>query len=712
MGQRAPARHFFSRIEEAETGRQDSVIQTKLTMGAPGDRYEREADAVADRVVQRMDSGNVSSEPAPAVQAKCDACREEEQLRRKPEQEESRERLQAKSDAPVVVPDSVHYALHGGHSGGQPIQSPLREEMEFAFDRNFANVRVHTGSSAENLNRDLSARAFTYGTDIYFNSGEFRPETPRGRHLLAHELTHVVQQGAAAGGRPQVQRDEDPDAGTKPPPPTLARDLTADDEKNCSTLYLQKLCVFIEAGLNGDRSGPPPEGVELHGYNERCRKESGYPDSEPDVDISDSDKAMLRSPKCDRGNPAEARRKAHDENRAKIVDRAGKYILGGAAQEFIATLQDPIFIGSVVVALVAYALAWLAPEPVFTKIAAALTTIALLSTGLFSISTIKNILQIWMDLESDADTAQTDEQIEAAAKRFGSRLGAVDMDCLIFIASLLAGGKLKGPKTAPPPSEALAGAGKTLGGTQPNGVVIEGPWGKAAVKPAEPPLRAMFDENGSPLKIDFAPQPNVAPAPAPTPAPAPAPAPAPGQGPQPIIPVLPGVGPKKDDQDPPDRCLAVFQLKPKVNDRWSKQRAPINGNITVSDAAFRLDGGVPAPAGQDTTPETRRWVRAIGKPTDDAGHVIANRFGGTVDFNSLKGNIFPQDLSQNRGSMRSLDAVTAEKHQQGGDACVHIVLNYDNATALRPSSVTYTLLYRTAGAKTFNPPIPATIPNP
>ena len=74
--------------------------------------------------------------------------------------------------------------------------------MESRFGADFSGVRIHTGSGAEGLSASVSAQAFTHGNDIYFNSGKFSPGTEAGGHLLAHELTHTIQQGASlANGR-------------------------------------------------------------------------------------------------------------------------------------------------------------------------------------------------------------------------------------------------------------------------------------------------------------------------------------------------------------------------------------------------------------------------------------------------------------------------------------------------------------------------------
>jgi hypothetical protein len=80
---------------------------------------------------------------------------------------------------------------------GQPLKPRQRRYMESRFRRDFSQVRIHDGSQAQQLSSDIHARAFTHGGDIYFNRGEYRPETPMGMNVLAHELTHVVQQGAA-----------------------------------------------------------------------------------------------------------------------------------------------------------------------------------------------------------------------------------------------------------------------------------------------------------------------------------------------------------------------------------------------------------------------------------------------------------------------------------------------------------------------------------
>ncbi|GAA0560438.1 eCIS core domain-containing protein [Chitinophaga japonensis] len=160
-------------------------VQTKLTVNEPGDIYEQEADAVADKVMTMPEGA--------AVQRKCAACEQEEQLQRKEE-------------GPPLN-DEVTASLNSSKGGGQLMQHETRDWMENRFGTDFSSVRIHTDSRAVQLSRDLNAHAFTHGTDIYFNQGQYSPGSSEGRRLLAHELTHVVQQrGDELGRKKKIQR--------------------------------------------------------------------------------------------------------------------------------------------------------------------------------------------------------------------------------------------------------------------------------------------------------------------------------------------------------------------------------------------------------------------------------------------------------------------------------------------------------------------------
>lgn len=166
----------------------EKTVQCKLTVGAPGDKYEQEADAVADKVM-RMPEQNF-------VQRKCDHCEEEEkkQVQRKPLAENITPIIQAKSDGGVTLSNSISNKISSSQGSGSRMDSHTQSFMSSRFGSDFSQVKIHTDGEAVQMNRELNAKAFTTGNDIYFNEGQYQPNSESGKHLLAHELTHTVQQ--------------------------------------------------------------------------------------------------------------------------------------------------------------------------------------------------------------------------------------------------------------------------------------------------------------------------------------------------------------------------------------------------------------------------------------------------------------------------------------------------------------------------------------
>jgi len=222
------------------------VIQAKLTVGAPDDEYEQEADQVADRVMRMPDrlSSNqelsFSSVSASSVQRKCATC-EKEKLQRK----ESGNTV----ETPATVPPVVHEVLS---SPGQPLDPATRTFMEPRFGHDFSQVRVHTGVAAERSARDVNANAYTVGHDMVFGAGGFAPGTHEGRRLLAHELTHVVQQSKGSRRPQQIQRDVlDPAPNGALPTPTWAITSSAEPIPGVSVPgYEQPKASYTERDRN------------------------------------------------------------------------------------------------------------------------------------------------------------------------------------------------------------------------------------------------------------------------------------------------------------------------------------------------------------------------------------------------------------------------------------------------------------------------------
>jgi peptidoglycan hydrolase-like protein with peptidoglycan-binding domain len=187
-----------------------SGIQAKLVVGQPGDKYEQEADRVADEMM-RM--------PEPEVQRQLEE-EEEELLQTKPlagwithlvqrqgEEEEEEEIFRTKEvpgQIPEVTPD-LESRITTMRSSGKPLPESIRTFFEPRFGYDFSQVRVHTDAEADRRNRALSARAFTWGQDIFFQHGAYNPGSSSGLGLLTHELAHVVQQSGGLGGPRPVQ---------------------------------------------------------------------------------------------------------------------------------------------------------------------------------------------------------------------------------------------------------------------------------------------------------------------------------------------------------------------------------------------------------------------------------------------------------------------------------------------------------------------------
>lgn len=194
-----------------------NLIQTKLTVGPVGDAYEQEADRIAKRVVNMQTQTPTAEQPAQRqaeeeeLQAKpladtitpiAQRQPEEEELQmhrlqRQEDEEELQMSRQGASAAGGPVSDDLEDAVQRAKGGGRPLAEGLRAKMEAGFGTDFSGVRVHDDSRSDALNRSLSARAFTTGQDVFFKQGEYEPESSDGQELIAHELTHVVQQTGA-----------------------------------------------------------------------------------------------------------------------------------------------------------------------------------------------------------------------------------------------------------------------------------------------------------------------------------------------------------------------------------------------------------------------------------------------------------------------------------------------------------------------------------
>ena len=223
---------------------QEAFIQPKLNIGKPNDKYEVEADMVADKVVNKTSLNSESSffSPATTIQKRdiqkqedteeiqeksiaqtitpivqLETAEEEtvqersnETIQKQEEEEdvqmmqeegiqsmEEEENVQTKMDRPRDSVATIANRIRQGRSNGRSMPSSTQSIMERGFGADFSGVRIHTDSVAASMNSDIGARAFTNNNDIFFNEGQFDPQSRNGQTLLAHELTHTIQQGAS-----------------------------------------------------------------------------------------------------------------------------------------------------------------------------------------------------------------------------------------------------------------------------------------------------------------------------------------------------------------------------------------------------------------------------------------------------------------------------------------------------------------------------------
>jgi hypothetical protein len=171
-------------------GRSTTKVQAKLTIGQPGDKYEQEADRVASQVVEQIHApASAQSTHGQSVQLQEE---KKEELLNKP----IRQRQEAITGG--LASTDLASAINRARGSGQPLDAGLQRSMGQAMGADFSGVKVHTDSQSDQLNQSIQAKAFTTGQDVFFRQGAYDPGSREGQELIAHELTHVVQQNGSA----------------------------------------------------------------------------------------------------------------------------------------------------------------------------------------------------------------------------------------------------------------------------------------------------------------------------------------------------------------------------------------------------------------------------------------------------------------------------------------------------------------------------------
>ena len=203
---------MFEKIQNIKNGK-PPIIQPKLTIGQPDDQYEKEADHVAEKVMQMPES-------PPPIQTKVNDYEEEEEvIQMKPlsttitpiiqKQTSSfnNELIQTKKENENISgQSSMENKLQASKGKGNILPNDTLGFMNRSFGSDFSDVKIHTDSASVQMNRNIGAKAFTHGKDIYFNDGKYNPSTSDGKSLIAHELTHTIQQKNTPPSKGNIQR--------------------------------------------------------------------------------------------------------------------------------------------------------------------------------------------------------------------------------------------------------------------------------------------------------------------------------------------------------------------------------------------------------------------------------------------------------------------------------------------------------------------------
>lgn len=190
------------------------IVQASLAVGSANDSYEREADRVAATVmqtsesspahVQRMPSqheGDTSRQAKPLASSITPLIQRQEIEELNEDKNSGNALIQREGGGLASIEPTVERGITQARGGGQTLPFDLRGRMEQAFGADFSSVRVHSDGESDSLNRSLQSRAFTTGRDLFFKAGEYKPASKEGQRLIAHELTHVVQQTGGATRR-------------------------------------------------------------------------------------------------------------------------------------------------------------------------------------------------------------------------------------------------------------------------------------------------------------------------------------------------------------------------------------------------------------------------------------------------------------------------------------------------------------------------------
>jgi Domain of unknown function (DUF4157) len=458
-------RHLQRNYGNSYVGR---VIQAKLTVNQPGDRYEQEADRMAAQVM-----GMAEPQSDRSIQGVMEPKKEKEKVQMKSS-------LQLAPSERRGSGGELESRLNSSKGGGSPLPDDVRSFMEPRFGTSFKDVRVHTDDTAIQMNRELGSEAFTHRSDIYYGNGK----APGNNGLTAHELTHTIQQTADRASDTNIQRKQ----LSKVDGELVQRD----GEFNVPTLDQLYSDALHAARVTGNWQDAAEK---LNGFNHEdiqfrlaqlTLDEVGYIHlgalDNPRVG-SQSQIAQLTKPGTPRASTApptaskavptstkkpEAIPSPTGTNKSisdmtdieKLIEAYNRAKINEAVREKILSLVTP---KALCIAIISFAVAFVASQ--FTPVGWA-ADIGIALTGIFIGSALFAAINHLIGF-ANARNATTPEELDQAGAEFAQAVAEIEIDALILLVTHGVGG---GPK-AGVPLESTSTTRIVLGVTR-EGVVV------------------------------------------------------------------------------------------------------------------------------------------------------------------------------------------------------------------------------------------------
>jgi len=337
----------------------EAEVQTKLDASTEAPENIQKAEAPAEEsdlqktAIQTKCSscGKTESAEKLNVQQKCSSCEGEEKSVQKMETPDEKSEVQTKSDRASNSGADVESSLKSSKGKGSAMDDNTRSSMESGFGADFSGVRIHTDSNAVQMNKSLGSQAFANGSDVYFNEGKYNPSSNSGQHLLAHELTHTVQQGASPKAVQQkadevqrqessteseqkedkiqansIQKKDDPCAPPKDPEPVeKGKYNKITKAQNCNTCYTTP--------IKPSENEPEPEGdekkkdVEAKAAKSADERQKAAPNNRDDSQVNTTEEP---APGTDPKKICEER-EAKQQAKEKAKGKGAGALLKGAA---------------------------------------------------------------------------------------------------------------------------------------------------------------------------------------------------------------------------------------------------------------------------------------------------------------------------------------------------------------------------------------------